>query len=168
MAYGVGAVFEPIEVSSEAELNGLISRSYQQGEPFVTYYWDPSPLLGQLDMTLLQEPAYTEDCWDKVEAAVTDYEPGNVSEEACAYETVPIRKFATDDFVSEHPDVADMLERMMVGTATVRELAGYMTSNEVSPEETAAYFFENYPQVWSAWLSDQQVMKVELALRDAR
>ena len=169
VTYGVGAVFDPIETSSEAELNGLIFRSYQLGEPFVTYYWDPSPLLGQLDMTLLQEPAYTDECWEKIEAAVADYKPGNASEEACAYETVPISKFATDDFVSEYPDVAAMLGRMLVGTDTVRELVAYMTSKKVSPEETAVFFLKNHTKIWSAWLStDQQVQKVQAALRDAK
>lgn len=163
-AYGVSDQFESIELSSEAELNEMIHSQYKQGMPFVTYYWDPSPLLGQLDMTLLEEPDYNDGCWVKVEQAITDYKPGNTSEEACAYKTVPISKFATTSFRQQHPEVAELLQRMMVGTDMVRTLVGHMTKNEVSADVTALHFLETYPDVWKSWLTPDQVARVTASL----
>lgn len=163
-AYGVSKKFHSIELSSEVELNNLIYKQYEKGVPFVTYYWDPSPMLGRLDMTLLKEPSYSKTCWSKVEAAIVEYKPGNEAEEACAYETVPISKFGTATFVAKYPQVSAMLQKMMVGTNNVRDLVGYMADKKVSPDQTAQYFFKRYPHVWKNWLTPEQVAQVTTAL----
>lgn len=165
VTYGVAEAFDPVELGSEAELNQRIRDQYGRGEPFVTYYWDPSPMLGQLDMTMLEEPPYTEECRAAIEAAVQNWKPGNGASQACAYETVPITKFATSGFVETHPEVAETLKLMNVGTDTVRELAGYMVSEEASPKETAIHFFRTYPEVWRKWMNDDQAEAITAGLR---
>ncbi|PTW60204.1 glycine betaine/proline transport system substrate-binding protein [Breoghania corrubedonensis] len=160
VTYGVSDALEPMELPSETDLNGRVRALYAQGKPFVTYYWDPSPLLGELDMTLLAEPAYSEECSAAIDKAVKDWKPGNAASQACAYKTVAIHKFATRQFVDDHPDIAATLRKMNVGTDTVRELAGYMVENEATPEATARHFFEQYPHVWKSWLTDEQVQRV--------
>ena len=111
-------------------------------------------------MTLLQEPVYTESCGAELENAISDYMEGNTASEACAYEVVPISKFATTGFAEANPEISAFLEHMMVGTNVVRTLAGYMVENGATPEETALHFLRNWPEVWETWLNEEQIEKV--------
>ncbi|WP_372422626.1 glycine betaine ABC transporter substrate-binding protein [Salinarimonas chemoclinalis] len=167
VTYGASGHFDVVEPASEAELNAEISRRYANGEPFVTYDWDPSPLLGRLDMTQLEEPAYTPACQAAIDAAVEEWEPGRGAVQACAYETVPISKFVTDEFAQAHPRAVEVLRRMTVGTETVRRLAGYMVENDLSPRATALHFFQTRPDLWTSWLDDAEVASMKNSLTPA-
>jgi acyl-CoA synthetase (AMP-forming)/AMP-acid ligase II len=99
-----------------------------------------------------------------IDAAVDGWEPGRGAAQACAYEVVPISKFVTDEFAEAHPRAVEVLRNMTVGTETVRELAGTMVENELSPQATALHFFETRPDLWTAWLDDAEVTAMKKSL----
>ncbi len=121
-------------------------------------------MLGRIDMTLLEEPAYSEMCRASMEQAVADYKQGNKSNRACAYKITSINKFVTDDLFKSRPQVTQFLQNMMVGTDRVRVLAGYMTENKVSPQITAVHYLTTYPDEWHKWVSQEAINRVNLAL----
>jgi len=163
--YGIDNHFNAVEPSNEREWNEWITNAYEKGEPIVTYYWDPSPLLGTLKMTKLEEPPHTEDCWNEIEKVLSNFSFGDSSEKACAYQTVSIHKFVSSRLQEKAPEVFKFLKTMFVGTATIRELGGYMKQNQASPEATALFFLRNYEDQWKNWVSEETYQDIKESLQ---
>ena len=47
---------------------------------------------------------------------------------------------------------------------TVGKVLAYMTDNQATGEDAAFYFLKNNEEIWSAWLTPDQVKKVKKAL----
>jgi glycine betaine/proline transport system substrate-binding protein len=152
--YGLDKELKSIEPATENELNEIVLKEYQAGRPFVTYYWAPSALPSMIDLTLLQEPAYDAGCWAAIERVLTPFQPGVAAERACAYETIPILKYATKKMVEQNPEIIAFLRSMFIGTQTMGKLAAYMHRQEASPDDTALYFLKNYRSDWEKWVPD--------------
>ena len=61
--YGLEPYFDAFDPGSQTALATAIRGAYIKGQPIVAYYWEPTPLLGELDMVLLKEPDYDEEVW---------------------------------------------------------------------------------------------------------
>lgn len=56
--YGLDENFIYFRPGSDAALSSAITGAYERGEPIAAYYWEPTWLLGKLDMVLLQDEPY--------------------------------------------------------------------------------------------------------------
>ncbi|PST18677.1 hypothetical protein C7U60_17740 [Mesorhizobium plurifarium] len=162
--YGLDKELNSIEPATENELNKIVLKEYEAGRPFVTYYWAPSAIPSMIDLTLLEEPPYELACWASIEKVLTPFQPGVPAERACAYETIPILKYATRKMVEDNPDIVSFLRSMFIGTQTMGELAAYMHRERASPEETALHFLKNYRSNWEKWVPDSVETRVSKAL----
>ncbi|WVV49499.1 glycine betaine ABC transporter substrate-binding protein [Pseudomonas sp. NA13] len=130
-----GSLFTPVELKSESALNAAIISAYEKGQPFMTYYWDPSPLMGELALTRLEEPTYSEACWDAISDSLAQFKEGVGSRQACAYADIALNKYTSAKFAKEHQAVIPFLKSMFVGTDTIRTLATRMVSNKETPSK---------------------------------
>ncbi len=172
-AYGLGETYNISEPGSAGALDAAIAGPYIKGEAIVSYYWEPTWLLGVYDMVMLEEPEYSLDCWNEIttitDAGVVDESLiGNVPEEAgCAFENYAIPKAVTDEFAAEQPELTEFLNTMFIGTDNLNKISGYMTQNEASPEEAALWYFENYEDQWRQWIPEDVAEKVSAAVAAA-
>ncbi|TWC23119.1 MULTISPECIES: glycine betaine ABC transporter substrate-binding protein [unclassified Pseudomonas] len=162
--YGIDKTFTPVELKSESALNAAIISAYEKGQPFMTYYWDPSPLMGELALTRLEEPAYSEACWEAIKQSLAQFKEGVGSRQACAYADIPLNKYTSAKFAEEHPGVLPFLKSMFVGTDTIRTLATRMVSNKETPEQTARYYLRNHTADWKGWVPEDVFKKVSETL----
>ncbi|HEX6989495.1 MAG TPA: glycine betaine ABC transporter substrate-binding protein [Bacillota bacterium] len=165
-AYGLDDDYNLLEPGTAPALDAAIVGAYEDGEPFVTYYWEPTWLMGALDMVQLEEPPYTEECGaviqEALEGRVAYDQVGEAA--ACGYQSYDVRIGAWSGLADLAPDVVEFLRAMEVGTDPVNELSAYMTQNEVEADATAIHFFENYQERWRSWLPDDVEQRVEDAL----
>src|SRR5690606_37450694 len=54
--YGLDEFYEVFYPGSQAALDTSIQRAYDRGDAWFGYYWEPTWIMGTLDMTLLEEP----------------------------------------------------------------------------------------------------------------
>lgn len=162
--FGIDKTFTPVELKSESALNAAIVTAYDKGQPFMTYYWDPSPLMGKLDLTRLEEPVYSEDCWKAVNESLAHFKAGIGSREACAYADISLNKYTSAGFAKKYPEVIPFLKSMFVGTDTIRVLATRMVSTKETPEQTARYYLKTHVADWRTWVSEDVFNKVVLTL----
>ncbi|NUT81360.1 glycine betaine ABC transporter substrate-binding protein [Pseudomonas brassicacearum] len=162
--YGVDRSFTPVELKSESALNAAIISAYEKGQPFMTYYWDPSPLMGELALTRLEEPTYSEACWDAISDSLAQFKEGVGSRQACAYADIALNKYTSAKFAKEHQAVIPFLKSMFVGTDTIRTLATRMVSNKETPEQTARYYLRNHTADWKGWVPEAVFKKVSETL----
>lgn len=165
-AYGLADLYNVQEPGSSGALDAAIVGAYQRGEPLLTYYWEPTWLMGALDMILLEEPPYSEDCWTLVRKGVSGEIPMEQipSEAGCAFQDAPVVKGVHPSLKERAPDVVAFLEKMMIPTSTLNRIANYMEENEAEADQAALWFFANYPDLWRGWLPDEVAQKVDQAL----
>ena len=165
-AYGLDETYNMMEPGASAALDAAIAGAYKKGEPVLSYYWEPTWLLGLYDMVQLEEPEYTAECWAANGAAKEgEVELEDVGADAgCAYETVGIPKSATASLADRAPELVEMLTKMNVGTSELNKTAAYMESEETSAEEAAIYYLNEFPEKWQSWVTDDAKANIEAAL----
>lgn len=168
-AYGLLDDYDIQEPGSNAALEAAISGAFGRGDPFLSYYWEPTALLGKIDLVRLEEPEWNEECSDAITQARESGNLGDAPEEAgCAYNNVAIHKGVHSGFAEEAPEeFITFLENMTIETDVLNEVLANMTDNELEPQEAAMWFFENHGDVWREWLDGDALERVEQALDEA-
>ncbi len=169
-AYGLDETYNLSEPGSSGALDAGIAGPYKKGEAVVSYYWEPTWLLGIYDMVLLEEPAYNDDCWAKITeisaAGVVDESlAGTVPADAgCGFENIAIPKAVSAGMAERNPELVSFLDTMFIGTDNLNKISAYMTENDAEVEEAAQWYFENYEDQWRSWLPEDVADKVASAL----
>src|SRR5690606_4167656 len=83
-AYGLAPHFTDFKAGTGVALAASLEGSYLRGDPWVGYYWGPTWVLGQLDLVKLDEPPFTEECWQEFTALL---DTPTAATAACAYPT---------------------------------------------------------------------------------
>lgn len=162
-AYGLDEFFNVIEPGAAAGIDAAIAGAYERGEPILSYYWEPTWILGKYDMVQLEEPPYSDECWAAIgEAAEQD--PFGTVEEACAYQVINARKVIYSGFKDRAPEVVEFLEKMFLGTARINELSAWMEENEAEAADVAVHFLQTYEDLWREWVPEDVAEKVKAAL----
>ena len=169
-AYGLEDTFNILEPGSSGALDAAIAGAYKKGDPIVSYYWEPTWLIGLYDMILLEEPAYTAECWaalDEVRQGTVDESlAGNVPVEAgCAYESVGIHKGVTAGLPDRAPEIVEMLEKLFIPTDDLNKVAAYMTSEDVEASDAAIWYLQNYEDQWTTWVTPEAAEAIKAALQ---
>ncbi|MBI9050447.1 MAG: hypothetical protein JEZ00_13580 [Anaerolineaceae bacterium] len=165
-AYGLQDDYNFMEPGASAALDAAIAGAVKKGEPVLSYYWEPTWLLGLYDMVQLEEPEYTDECWALNTAAkVGEIELEAVTADAgCAYETVGIPKSVTASLADRAPELVEFLSKMNVGTNELNKTAAYMESEGTSAEEAALYYLNEFPEKWQSWVAEDVKANIEAAI----
>jgi glycine betaine/proline transport system substrate-binding protein len=168
-AYGLADLYNVQEPGASAALDSAIVGAYKKGKPFLTYYWEPTWLIGALDMVQLEEPAFSKECNDEIQQALHDkIAIKDVTAKAgCAYESAKVVKMVTPKLKDRAPEVVAFLEKYSLKTDDLNKISAYMEQEKIQADKAALWFFEQYPDVWRGWLPDDVATKVEQALKDA-
>ena len=71
-AYGLHKNYNLITPASFDELEVLLEKAQVARQPVFGYYWEPASLNAIYDWHVLEEPAYSEECWEQVTPTVVD------------------------------------------------------------------------------------------------
>jgi glycine betaine/proline transport system substrate-binding protein len=150
--YGLTDYYTDFVTGSDAALNGSMAGAYAKGEPWLGYYWAPTWVLGKLDMTLLEEPAYDVDLFTE--------DAGY----ACAYPSNNVNIALNAAFADANPGVVEFLDNFETTTAMISAVLAYMQDNGASTDQAAAYFLDEYEDVWTSWVPGDVADAVKAAL----
>jgi glycine betaine/proline transport system substrate-binding protein len=159
--YGLDEYYNRFLPGSGAALDTSLLTAYQQGEPWLGYMWTPTWIAGQLDLTLIEEPEYSDECWEEVQAAVDEE---RTPETSCAWPVTEAVIAATTSFAEEAPDVIAFLEQFNTNETHISEALGYMADNDVDADEAALWFLEEYDDLWSDWVPEDVADRVRDSL----
>ena len=160
-AYGLDESYNRFLPGSGAALATSLVTAYEQGEPWFGYYWGPTWIFGQLDLTMIEEPEHTEECWDEVLAATEDE---STPEQACAYPSVPVHISTNAEFAEQAPDVVEFLENVDLTMDDISEVLAYMHDNEAEAEAGAQWFLEERENIWTEWVPEEVADRVRDSL----
>ena len=148
--YGLDEYYNVFLPGSGAALAANMVAAYEKGEPYFGYYWAPTWILGQLDMTPIEEPPFDEAVWEK--------------NHACAYPAVKVNIVVHTSLPDRAPEVVEFLTKYVTTTAQVNKALAYMQEKEASTEEAAIYFLQEFESTWTQWVPSDVADKVKAAL----
>ncbi len=148
--YGLDESFNIFNAGSTDALNASLVSAYESHSPWFGYYWAPTYILGQLDMTVVAEPEYDEDIWNE------NY--------GCAYTDVPVHIVVNTGLIDKAPDAVSFLTKYETTAAMINAALAYMDEQGASYEETAIWFLQEYESTWTQWVPEDIASKVKAAL----
>lgn len=137
----LGMNMEVVTAGSEEALLSAVTAAYNRQEPVVFYFYEPHAIFNQLDLTRVQLPEYTDECY-------ADPEGGSV---ACAYPTDELMKIFSADLAEKAPDVHTFLSNMNYDNEAQISMLGAVEEG-MSTDEAAQQWVDNNQAVWEAWL----------------
>lgn len=149
--YGLEKQFNLFHPGSETALSTSIVKAYEEGKPWVGYYWEPTWIIGKYDMTLLQEEPYDKAVWD--------------SSYTCAFPPVKVTVAVNNELSQKAPEVFEFLKNYETGSSITSAALAYMQEKNVGTDEAAKWFLMNNKETWSKWLPAEAAQKVEAALK---
>jgi len=153
-AYGLDKYFNLFSTGSDTALATSMVSAYEKGEPWLGYYWEPTWVMGKLDMTLLEEPPYDEKVWQE------NY--------ACAYPTAHVVIGVNSGLEKKAPELIGFFKNYETTLEQNNEILAYMINNNVDKQAAALNFLQNNKEVWKKWVPEDVAAKVEKALAEVK
>jgi glycine betaine/proline transport system substrate-binding protein len=150
-AYGLEDVVQLVDPGSSDALFASLESSYANREPWVGYIWGPSQPAAELDLTLLEEPVHSPECWE--------------TDKGCAYAIEKVRKAVHPEMTRRAPDVVDFLRQWHFDGPTQVEAEAYSGELGVTIENTAVWYLRNKEEQWTQWVTPETAEKVKEALQ---
>jgi glycine betaine/proline transport system substrate-binding protein len=148
--YGLDETYNYFRPGSDAALSTAIVTAVEKGEPIISYYWEPTWLMGMYDMTLIEEPEYNKETWDK------DY--------TCAWPKEDVVNVVSNELPEKAPEVMEFFKKYETNSSLINEALAYMQNNEVDSIEAVKWFLKEKENVWTSWVTPEAVEKVKAKL----
>ncbi len=150
--YQLDKYYNIFSTGSDTALAASMVTAYEKGEPWLGYYWEPTWVMGKLDMTRLEEPPFDEAVWN---------DPEN---RGCAFPKANVVIGINAKLESKAPEVVEFLKKYETTLDQNNDFLAYMQENDGNADKAAIYFLKKYPATWKAWLPADVAKKVETAL----
>lgn len=150
--------YELFSPGSGANLKASIARLVTRKKPMVAYYWGPTDVLGKYNLVRLDMPPHDPDKF----TCLTDKNCANPEPSDWAVGEVAVA--VVTSLRDKAPVVAEFLSKFQVSNAEISAALAWGDDNSASPEEVAAFFFENYEGTWRGWVPSDVASKVKAAL----
>ena len=137
--------FRPLE--STATLNTTLVSAYESEEPWIGYNWEPTWVMGDYDMVLLEDEL--------------DYNEETGAGNPPATE---VNIVVTSGFQEDFPELTGFLSNMNTNSPMISEVLYHAKDNDKSIEEAAIWWMGENPDVWSEWVPSDIETKVQDAL----
>lgn len=138
-------------INSSAALAAQIAGAFEKEEPIVSYYWEPTSLMGLYDLRLLDDSPYSEE----------DFLVGRG-----AFPTVDVNVVSRPGFTDDFPEIGTFFSNYTTSSALTNSALGYMEANDATAEEAAIWFLQQNDAWLQALLADNPGVydKVKAAL----
>lgn len=131
--------FQVVWAGSEEALLAEVASSYSREEPVLFYFYYPHAVFNQFDLTQVELPEYSDDCYAD-EAAID-----------CGYDENLLIKIFNADLAEKDADVHTFLSNMSYdNSAQVEMLAS--VADGASIDEAAQAWIDAHEDIWSTWL----------------
>ena len=150
--YGLSDHVEILNPGDLASLNADLYAAYEQREPWLGYQWSTNEPALLLDLVRLEEPAYTDECWE--------------STRACAYPDTTILIAVNSNLPGTAPDVVAMLRQWDFSVDAVYEpIARWQFDNpDANTEAAAIRWLNDNIDRWSQWVTADAAASIRAAL----
>ncbi len=148
--YGLDKNYNYFSPGSDTALSTSIAKAYEEGTPWVGYYWTPTWVMGKYNMTLLEDTTYSEELWEN------GYR--------CEIPSMEITIAVNKDVPEKAPDVVEFLENYQTNSELLSSVLAYMQQNDINADQAAVWFLKNNEDIWTKWVPSDIAQKVKATL----
>ena len=149
--YGLADHVHILNPGDGAAANASLYGAYEREEPWLGYQWGTNTPALVLDLTRLEEPAYTDECW--------------FTTKACAYKDATVLIAVHPDIPARAPDVVEMLRNWNFNISVYGTVAAWQQDNpDASTEDAALWWLKGNADAWGAWVSSDARTAIQAAL----
>ncbi len=141
-----------VDPGSAAGLDGSIAKAVERGEYWFGYYWAPTAVIGKYQLQMLdwETPWGGSENWD---GCIVKPEQECLDPQPTSYTESEVHSVITDRLMKEGGLAVDYLGTRVFPGEVMNAMLVYMTENQATGEDAAYYFFEEYEDLWSSWVS---------------
>ena len=147
--YGLDEEYNYVIPGSNAALDSALISAYDRKEPIVSYYWEPTWLLGSYDFVLLQDSPYNAETFPKGIGAAP---------------SVTVTIAVSNAFAKSHPDFCAFLSHYHLSSPLISEGLAHMKETGADHTETAKWLLQQHPELLGSWLDGSDLEKATKAL----
>jgi glycine betaine/proline transport system substrate-binding protein len=133
--------FKVVFSGGEAATITAFEKAQENQDWLIGYFWEPQYIHAEVPMEQVELPPYTEGCQDVPE------------EVACDYPETPLKKIVSTEWSESDSTSVDLVKNFEWTNDDQNQVAAYITSDGMSPEDAAAKWIEDNPDKVDAWLS---------------
>ena len=149
--YGLSDHVEIINPGDGAALNADLYGAYEREEPWLGYQWGTNDPALVLDLVRLEEPEYSDACWN--------------SDKACGYQDATVLIAVNPDLPGEAPAVVQMLRNWDFNIEIYKGVARWQAENEdADVKATALWWLNNNDDIWGEWVTTDAEASIKAAL----
>lgn len=134
--------FQVVNAGSEEAILAALDTAVSREEPLLFYFWTPHSVHAKYDLTAVQLPEYSEECYAQAEA-------GGV---ACDYPADELFKVFWAGLAEAAPDAYTLLKNFSYDTDAQIGMIAAVELEGLSIEDAARAWVDANEAVWSAWL----------------
>ena len=143
--HGLDKDYNYMRLGSEAALFASLMSAYNLGAPWVGYSYEPTWIVGKLDLLILED---------------VPYEPNAFLEGKTEFSTQKLLNCCNRNFPAKAPDLAEFLKKYKTGSGLISEALAYLDETKSSYDDTAVWFLKKYDNLIDEWLPAQNAKKL--------
>ncbi len=140
----LGLDFQVVVGGSEQATLAALDSAYSRQEPILFYFWTPHSVHASYDLTAIELPEFSEDCYTKISE-------GGV---ACDYPDDVLFKVAYVGLKDEDAEAYTFLQKFNYSNADQISMIAKVDSGEMTAEEAAQEWIDANESLWKAWLPE--------------
>ncbi|MBC2575312.1 glycine betaine ABC transporter substrate-binding protein [Peptostreptococcus canis] len=147
--YKLDNTFNYFRPGSDSALSAALTSAYDKGEPIVSYYWEPTWLMGKYDFILLQDKPYTEE--------------GNRNGET-ELPSVKVTVATSNKFFDNNKELVTFLKKYKTSSDLTSEALAHMQETKEDYNKTAKWFLSKHPELLDQWLNKKDAEKIKKSI----
>ena len=148
--YGLNDHVHLINAGSTAALNADIYGAYERKDPWLGYQWGTNDPAIQLDLVLLEQAPYSEECWD--------------ADKACVFGDSLVLVAVHKSLLPRAPEIIGLLQNWEYGVPAHKEIVHWMAEDDSREAADAAIYFLTSTTDWESWITPEALGRVREAL----
>ncbi|MBL8093326.1 MAG: ABC transporter substrate-binding protein [Anaerolineales bacterium] len=138
----LGLNLKVVYAGSEEAILAQLDSVYSRQDPILMYFYRPHSAFARYDLTKVELPANSAECYAKAEQGGVD----------CDYPTDGLFKIAWSGLAAAAPDAYQLISSLNYSTEDQIGMIAAVDTDGKTPEEAAQAWIDAHPDVWKAWV----------------
>ena len=138
----LGLNFKIVAAGSEEAILAALDAAYSRQDPLLFYFWTPHSIHAKYDLTRVELPPYSDECYAKAESGGVD----------CDYPPDNLFKIFWGGLAETAPDAYTLLKNMNYSTEDQISMIAAVELDGMGVEDAARAWIDANEATWQAWL----------------
>lgn len=138
----LGMNFQVVYAGSEEAILSQLDAAYSREDPVLFYFWTPHSVHAQYELTEVELPAYSDECYAEADSGGVD----------CDYPADELFKIFWAEFDEYAPEAHELLTNMNYTTEDQIDMIAAVELEGKTVEEAAREWLEANESTWRSWL----------------